>query len=188
MSKESNEVVPRVFTTHDLWGRDGRPAASDVQQKRIGDCYLLAVAGAVAEQTPDVIRNAIGYDRDTGNFTVALFEGGKRSTIQVTQAELRDNLLQRGGSSFGSKSSEVDGGLWPSVIEVGYTKLKWGDWKAGIEQLGKGGDPAEALEVLTGEEAGHAGCCNRFRQGNARDRPPDQRCTRGRKACGNGHE
>lgn len=153
MSTAGNHAdYPRPFTDADLWGRDGKPGANDVQQKNIGDCYLVAVAGMVAEQTPHIIRNAIDHDQKTGNFTVKLFENGKRSVIQVTQEELQNNLLERGGSSFGSKSNQVDGGLWPAVIEIGYAKLKWGDWETGLQKLDKGGDPAVALEAITGKK------------------------------------
>lgn len=40
-----------VFTEKDLWGADGRPGGNDIQQKWLGDCFLVAAAGSVAQQT-----------------------------------------------------------------------------------------------------------------------------------------
>lgn len=140
----------RRFTEQDLWGRDGQPGGNDVEQKRFGDCYFVSAAGAVAQQTPEIIRKAIAYDADTGNFSVRLFHQGEWTTTTVTQAELQDNLDRRGGSSFGSQAPQAGGGLWPAVYEVGYAKQRWGNWERGSEQLGKGGNPSEALEAITG--------------------------------------
>ena len=150
-SKDNTSNAERSFTVADLWGRDGRPAASDVRQKDIGDCYLVAAAGAIAEQTPHEIRDAIRLDEETGSFTVRLFKDGEPQIIQVTQAELRSNLNKRGGSSYGASPEDGDGGLWPAVIEVGYVKLKWGDWETHWKEL-EGGYPDEALATLTGKQ------------------------------------
>ena len=147
------------YTARDLWGDDGRPGANDVQQKGIGDCFLVAAAGAVAQQTPDIIRNGIDFDEKSGNLSVRLFKQGQWHQVEVTQVELRDNLAVQGASSFQSSSPsrpdprhpDAGHGLWPAVYEVGYAKLEWGSWKSGQRMLRQGGNPADALQAITGE-------------------------------------
>ncbi|WDS37625.1 C2 family cysteine protease [Pseudoxanthomonas sp.] len=140
------------FTDKDLWGKDGRPGADDVQQQSIGDCYLVSAAGVVAQQTPDLIRNNIEFNEATGEFAVRLYQGDHWQRVPVTQAELTNNLSERGGSSFGSKTPDAGGGLWPAIYEVAYAKMRWNDWETGLQQLAKGGNPADALHAITGEE------------------------------------
>src|SRR5688572_9850235 len=57
------------FDAQDLYV-GGRPGAADIDQDALGDCYLVAVMGALADRQPDRIRNAIQFDPATGNYTV----------------------------------------------------------------------------------------------------------------------
>lgn len=142
-----------TFTDADLWALDGRPKAEHIRQNGIGDCYLVSAAGAVALRTPEVFERAIAYDPETSTFSVRLCDEGRWRTIPVTQNELRSNVIARGGSNFDDTLMfRGQGAIWPAVVEVGYAKMKWGSWEAGLEQLKKGGDPGAALTVLTGDE------------------------------------
>ncbi|PZO63832.1 MAG: hypothetical protein DI635_07420 [Pseudoxanthomonas suwonensis] len=141
-----------VFTEKDLWGADGRPGGNDIQQKSLGDCFLVAAAGSVAQQTPDVIRSGIRYDAQSGSFSVRLFKDGQWTSVSVTQAELHQNLEARGGSTFRIGEAETSGAIWPAIYEVGYAKQLAGSWEAGKTMLDKGGDPADALHAITGED------------------------------------
>lgn len=91
-----------VFTEKDLWGADGRPGGTDIDQKRLGDCFLVAAAESVAQQTPDVIRCGIRYDAQTGSFSVRLFKDGQWTSVSVTQAELHQTLKTK--AAVGSAS------------------------------------------------------------------------------------
>lgn len=142
-----------TFTDADLWALDGRPKAEHIRQNGIGDCYLLSAAGAVAHRTPGVIEQAIKYDPSTSTFSVRLYDEGRWRTIPVTQDELRSNVIERGGSNFDDTLMfRGQGAIWPAVVEVGFAKMKWGSWEAGLTQLRRGGDPGAALTVLTGDE------------------------------------
>lgn len=147
----STESLYHQFTPKDLWGKNGQPDPGDVEQKKFGDCYFVAAAGAVALQTPDLIRNAIAFDESSGQFSVRLFHNGKWTRSLVSQNELRDNLKEGGGSSYASAKPNAGGGLWPAVYEVAYAKLRWGNWEHGSARLRQGGDPADALQAITGE-------------------------------------
>lgn len=141
-----------VFTEKDLWGADGRPGGTDIDQKRLGDCFLVAAAGSVAQQTPDVIRSGIRYDAETGSFSVRLFKDGQWTSVSVTQAELHQNLEDEGGSTFSIGEAGGSGALWPAVYEVAYAKQLAGSWESGKAMLHKGGNPADALHAITGED------------------------------------
>lgn len=79
----------------------GQPRADDIRQDALGDCYFVATLGAVAQQRPQAIRDAISYDAKTGTFNVRLYDAaGKAKTINVTQAEVADNVKRQGGSTM----------------------------------------------------------------------------------------
>ncbi len=142
-----------VFTPADLWGADGQPSAADVQQKDLGDCFLVAAAGVVAQQTPDVIRSAIQYDEASQAFSVRLMKDNQWIAVPVSQAELMDNVQgpHRGGSTFRISDKGTEGALWPALFEVAYSKRDGATWAAGQATIDKGGNPAAVLKAITGE-------------------------------------
>ncbi|MEQ1514316.1 MAG: hypothetical protein ABL934_16800 [Lysobacteraceae bacterium] len=56
----------RQYTAADLYGTDGRPRASDIDQDRLFNCYFLAPMGALGERQPDRIRDAIRIHAGSG--------------------------------------------------------------------------------------------------------------------------
>ena len=94
----------RQYTAEGLYATDGRPRASDIVQDKLYNCYFLAPIGALAEQQPDRIRDAIGFNSETGDFTVRLYRppnaaerqagqsGPIEESITVSQADLRFNI------------------------------------------------------------------------------------------------
>ena len=63
----------RQYTAADLYGPDGRPHAADIRQDDIYNCYFLAPMGALSEQQPDRIRDAVRFNPETGDFNVRLY-------------------------------------------------------------------------------------------------------------------
>lgn len=94
----------RQYTAKDFYGPDDRPHAADVRQDNIYNCYFLAPMGALGEQQPDRIRDAIRFDPETGDFTVRLYRppnAGERDqgrqtpikeSIVVSQEDTRRNI------------------------------------------------------------------------------------------------
>ncbi|MFQ6309044.1 XVIPCD domain-containing protein [Lysobacter capsici] len=165
MSKE------RQYTATDLYGADGRPRASDIDQDRLYNCYFLAPIGSLGERQPDRIRDAIGFNADAGEFTVTLYrppsmqERGQgkadpiRESIVVSQEDIRRNIRERGGGTA-DNNREHDGALWPTVIEAGFAELYGRDSQGrinlsrGYDIIGDetlGGSLSDGTYALTGE-------------------------------------
>ncbi|QWP76466.1 hypothetical protein J5226_23250 [Lysobacter sp. K5869] len=161
----------RQYTAADLYGSDGRPHAADIRQNDIYNCYFLAPLGALGEQQPERIRDAIRFNAEVGDFTVTLYRPPNtqerslgqadpiRESITVSQEDIRRNI-NRGGGGTVDNSREGDGALWPTVIEAGFAEL-YGRDERGQINLNRGyrtiGDPtgggalADGMYALTGE-------------------------------------
>lgn len=131
------------FTEEELFGPSGRPHASDVRQDKLQNCYFLAPIGALAEQQPDRIRDAIRFDPSTGEFTVRLYrppnaaerQAGQSGPIEefvtVSQDDLRRNIRREGGSTV-DNNRDRSGALWPAVLEAGFVELYGSDARGRI--------------------------------------------------------
>jgi hypothetical protein len=143
------------YDASSLYGKGG-PKLADIQQDSFGDCYYIAVLGAVADKTPGVIKNAIKYDAKSQSFNVTLFgANGKPQKINVTQAEIDSNIARGGGSQRDNGVSSAP--IWPDVMEVAYAKQLDTNHKDGIEEgyglLAGGGDATNSYRVITGKAA-----------------------------------
>ena len=156
-------ATPPRFDAADLYGKGG-PTAADIRQDALGDCYFVATLGALANQRPDLIRNAISYDAKTGDFTVKLHDGGKEKSIVVTQADLAYNVSRQGGSTIDNTGK--DGPAWPAVIETAFAKMKDSNpadgLKQGFDRIGGGGWAPDALETITGSRGTEFGYSKGF--------------------------
>ena len=152
-----------TYTDKTLYGNGG-PVAADIQQDSFGDCYFVATLGAVAQQNPAAIRNAISYDAKTSSFNVTLYDSaGKKQTINVTQAEIASNVKQGGGSTMDNTGTTARG--WPAVMETAFAKMNDSNPKNGLTEgytaIRNGGWPADAMRTITG----NAGTEVKFSQG-----------------------
>ncbi len=130
----------------------GRPRASDINQGPLGTCYLLASMGALANQRPDVIRDAISYDARSDSFDVRLNIDGEWRTINVTQADIRDNVARQGGSTLDETGRDAP--AWPAVIETAAAKAADTNHADGLDQGYaeiNGGKARDSMEMLTGD-------------------------------------
>lgn len=134
--------------------------ANDIDQQSLGDCYFVAALAGLADQDPDLIRNAV-VDHGDGTYTVTLWEkvDGEYRPVEITVTNEfpvtatwdETNEVWREGSSY--TAGEADGELWPRIFEKAYAQhLGDGDLVAGYREI-IGGDGAEALEVLTGVDS-----------------------------------
>jgi Calpain family cysteine protease len=147
------------FTYENLYSGTGateRPKASDIRQDAIGDCYFVAVAGAMAQGQPDRIKDAIKFNDDKDTFTVTMYKdvGGKAQQvkIEVTQAEIADNIKRQGGSLLDNNGQKTP--VWPAVMETAYAKMNDSNHKDGLGQgynkIDQGGWARDAMFALTG--------------------------------------
>lgn len=161
----------RQYTARDLYGAGERPRASDIDQDHLYNCYFLAPMGSLGEHQPDRIRDAIGFNENSGEFTVTLYRPPNsqersqgrtdpiRESVVVSQEDIRRNINERGGGTA-DNNRERNGPLWPTVIEAGFAEL-YGRDAGGQVNLGRGyraiGDPtgggglADGMYALTGE-------------------------------------
>src|SRR5690606_35042859 len=145
---EPTPVSERTYDESSLYGSSGRPVPTDIDQDALGDCYYVATLAAIAGKTPERIEQAISYNEDTGNFTVELYNGDEWVTVEVSQAEIQDNIKRSGGSTV--DNGNTNGAIWPAVMEVAYAKVLGGDLEPGYREL-EGGKSRDAFEAVSGD-------------------------------------
>ncbi|PQM50587.1 DUF4226 domain-containing protein [Mycolicibacter virginiensis] len=141
----------RRWTDADLYPHD--PTAADVKQDSVGDCYLDATMGAIANANPQWIKDRIHFDSQTGAFDVTLWDGHEWKHLDVTQADIDTDIRHNGASWL--DNGRPDAALWPAVLESAYAKLKYpgrdlSDALGNDVGIGQGGYAKDAMEALTG--------------------------------------
>lgn len=116
---------------------------NDLQQGLVGDCFLLASLGGIANKQPDVLENAIQDNKD-GTYTVRFYEKIMGAPFPVY--ETVNNLLpvDKNGNLTYAKQGD-NGELWPAIVEKA-----WAQHNGGYDKI-DGGNPGEMLEALTGK-------------------------------------
>jgi hypothetical protein len=143
-------------------GADADPIDSkDVQQGALGDCHYLAALAAMAA-TPQgraFLRGSVVEDKnDAGNvisWTVTLHERDKRNPVSGTFHDVQVTVRE----PFAVGHARVRPGgtpteVWPLVIEKACAQ-----YAGGYNRIGHGGNPAEALALLTGREPTYTSFC-----------------------------
>ena len=118
---------------------------TDLDQGMIGDCWLIASIGAIANTNPELIEQHIRANAN-GTYTVTLYDGGKAVEVTVTP----DIPTVQGNPLFVDNPDRSDAGegtyeLWPHLLEKAAAQY-YGDY----EDL-EGDWPSKALELLSGE-------------------------------------
>jgi hypothetical protein len=100
----------RQYVAADLYGADGRPRVSDIDQDEIYNCYFLAPMGALGERQPDRIRDAIRFNPEAGDFTVTLYRppnAQERSQGQTSPIQESITVSQEIFAATSAKKAEV---------------------------------------------------------------------------------
>jgi hypothetical protein len=122
----------------------GAPSALQVQQGHIGDCFFVAIVGAVAERNPESIRRWIDPQPDKS--ANVRFPLGAQATVRtLTDAEIAL-------TSFAGKQ-----GMWinvlekafGSVMETAFPNPNLGD---PLEAIAFGGSPIQTIRLMTGHD------------------------------------
>lgn len=137
---------------------DSQPVdPNDIDQRSLGDCYLVSAMAGVANHNPALITSAI-TPNDDGTYTVRLYEedGGKMVQRDITvTAEMpvmavHNEATGKSRESTSYTAGSGDGELWPQIVEKAYAQMLGdGDLVDGYEEI-IGGNGADALSALSG--------------------------------------
>jgi hypothetical protein len=100
------------------------PSYTDLNQGALGDCYLLAAAGAIAKSNTTAITN-IFTDNGDGTWTVRFYYDN--GPTYVTDYVTVDNMLPVNGSiliyaGYGSIYTNTSNELWTALLEKAYAQ------------------------------------------------------------------
>ncbi len=128
---------------------------NDIHQGQIGDCYLLSPIGDLAATHPNLIQNMIHANAD-GSETVTLYLGrngaiaypGTTSFKAVTTTVT--NVFPNYGVNNGANQDVVGSTkeIWAQVLEKAVAQVG-----GGYGSIANGGNPAMAMQELTGQAA-----------------------------------
>lgn len=169
---EFKAVANGVRFLHDAGdptGPDIHP--NDVIQGSLGDCFLVSSLATLAQQRPDLIRDAV-QDNGDGTYTVTFYEksgglfgiGGSYKPVEITVSSdlpsgeryVKTEDSWASATPHAGLPDNVDGNqeLWPLLIEKAY-----GEWKSGSTAsrgyalLDDGGQSSKVLTALTGQDS-----------------------------------
>jgi hypothetical protein len=123
---------------------------TDVQQRGLGDCHLLAPLAAMAstEAGRAAIRDAIKERKnDKGEvvgYSVRLYDEGHPKTFEVPAGA--PYVVGHAAAKSGDRSYEI----WPLVMEKAYAQAR-----GGYNVIGQRAAVLPAMEALTGKEVKH---------------------------------
>jgi len=135
--------------TNPLYNSTGAPAAADINQGALGDCYFLASLAEAAQDDPGVIESMITTDGN-GSYGVRFYISGQPVYVTVnTELPLYPN------STYYIGNSSTD--LWASLAEKAFVELNAEpgatiDHPTGNEYLLIGGGHADPITQITGKQ------------------------------------
>jgi hypothetical protein len=123
------------------------PSAEDVLQGTLGDCYVLSAFAAVAQQHPELIREAF-HDNADGSYTVRLFQAqlGGLFLSPVSLKVTADLPTLGNGLAYARSLDRAE--LWAPLLEKAYAQLR-----GGYDRVGRGGNPGHVMTALTGRKS-----------------------------------
>jgi hypothetical protein len=108
------------YANHPLFGAAG-PAAGDVAQGNLGDCYLLASLASVAQVDPAQIRQTVA-DLGDGTYAVHFHRGATDVYVHVDADLPSYSKGQLTYADFGADKS-----MWVAVVEKAYALFRSAD-------------------------------------------------------------
>jgi len=124
------------------------PAASDINQGMLGDCYLLASLAEVATQDKSAIQSMF-QNNNNGSYGIRFYVNGQQEWVTVDSSLLAGGKLLNSGGSYD----------WASLVEKAYAQLQTGQNVTGntaagstnsYTSMGNGGYVEKALLEITG--------------------------------------
>jgi hypothetical protein len=141
------EIAAELFAKGSTDGLDIDP--NDVDQNALGDCYFLAAVAAVARTNPEALRKLIKKNSD-GTYDVTLYVHDKWFSVNRKPTVIKNVKPTFPTDADGNPvyAGLADKELWVMILEKAYA-IHLG----GYDDLDKGGDPEDAIEVLGGIDA-----------------------------------
>ncbi len=128
-------------------------SSGDIAQGELGDCYLMAALGAIADQDPDFIRRMI-QDNHDGTYTVTLYSRGPGFGPERLRVDDRFPMRSAGSPPAPLFAAYGKGGsVWVMIAEKAFA-MSFGN---GSYNAVVAGDPNEALERITGKNRIYSG-------------------------------
>ena len=122
------------------------PKTTDAAQGSLGDCFLVASLAAIANASPETIKDAITFNASTGTYSVRFYEEKGRNNFTPVQIEVDAYLPSKVGSKDDPAYAGDKGGvMWVAIAEKAYAK-----WKGGYDVIGEGGVMADAMQEISG--------------------------------------
>ncbi len=151
--EEGTEPEPLVYK--EVIGKPfvGNPSAKDAEQGGIGDCFLIAAMGAVAESRPDIIKKMIQPNKPSKSYTVTFYEVQRNGTYKPTAPIKVDAWFPTKDGKFQytlqGTSISLDGKpLWPAIVEKAYAQ-----WQGGYDKLDQGGWSGDVMSAMVGADS-----------------------------------
>jgi len=123
------------------------PKGTDTAQGALGDCYFIASMAAIANASPQVIKDAIKYNPATETYTVRFYEesgwGGDYKPVYIEVDSYLPTVA--GNRNDPAYAGEPNGKMWPAIMEKAYAK-----WKGNYDVIGNGGYGAQSMAEITG--------------------------------------
>ena len=119
-----------------------------INQGSVGNCYFLSTLAKVADKRPEVIRDMI-MDQGHGNYKVT-FPGDRENPVYVSTPS---------DTNIGQFNRANERGMWPNILEKAFGKYEAASRNLVQENIPNamgadaGGDAAQAIYLLTGNEA-----------------------------------
>ena len=139
-----------------FWADPRQVNSDDIKQGGLGDCFLLASLAALAQNEPQVLREMVKLDLNTGSVWVQFFNGRPLKKVllgpldrlfPVYKPGVEIGTEAAGGQAIFAKPAGEQGATWPLIIEKAYA-LEFS--KKSYAVLTGGGFPEDALTRIIG--------------------------------------
>lgn len=139
------DALARIERANRVLFGPGAPGLDDVRQGHIGDCFFVAVVGAVADRRPSDVRGWIVPQGD-GSHRVRFPLGANAGVRPLTDAQIAL-------TSFAGKQ-----GLWINVLEQGFGQIMRRvdpnpTQGLALDAIAFGGTPVQTMRMMTANEA-----------------------------------
>lgn len=145
MEKEYEFYLVHLFTSsRDMYGSK-KLGIEGISQGHMGNCFFVSMAGNLAFQNPDAIKNMIKPKEDGSNKVE--FPDGR---------SVRINKLPEAVIALGSRTANQ--GTWINVLEEAYgeiykTNAPLDTVAIGLDRISRGGNIGETITLLTGHKS-----------------------------------